>query len=91
MLHEYGFVHPRLQAMPKNRARFIIATHQGERVDWPVTIADSLRVPIQSVVDGKKVWTAVAQWLTLLAPPVQAIKAKKQARTTETTPVTDKL
>ena len=77
--------------MPEDRAGFIIATYQGEKVDWSVIIANSLRAAIQSVLDGKKVWTAVAQWLTLLAPPVQAIKAKKQARTTETTPVTDKL
>ena len=62
--------------MPKNRVGFIIATYKGVKVDWPVTIADSLRAAIQSVVDGKKVWTVVAPWLTLLAPPVPAIKRR---------------
>ena len=58
----------------------------GFKVDWPVIIADSLRVAIQSVVDGKKVWTAVAQWLTLLAPPVPTIKVKKWGRVADATP-----
>ena len=44
VLHEYGFMHPQPLAMPKNKARFIIATNQGEKVDWLVIIADSLRV-----------------------------------------------
>ena len=82
VLHEYGFIHPRPQVMPKNKAGFIVATYEGIRVDWPVITADSLRAAIQSIVDGKKVWTVVAQWLTLLAPPVLAIKDKKWARTT---------
>ena len=86
MLHEYGFVHPRPPAMPKIRAGFIIATYEGVKVDWPVIISVSLRVAIQSVVDGKKVWTAVAQWLTLLAPPLPEIKAKKRVRPVDAMP-----
>ena len=76
MLHEYGFVHPQPPAMPKNRVGFIIATYEGFSMDWLVIIDDSLQAAIQSVVDGKKVWTAVAQWLILLTPPVLGIKAK---------------
>ena len=55
VLHEYGFIHPRPQAMPQNRANFIIATYEGIRVDWPVIVADSLQAAIQSNVDGKEV------------------------------------
>ena len=40
---------------------------------------------LESVEDGNKVWTAVAQWLTLLVPPVEPVKTKKQIRVTETT------
>ena len=61
-------------------------TYEGVKVDWSVIIADSVRVAIQSVVDGKKVWTAVAQWLTLLAPPVPTIKVKKWGRVADATP-----
>ena len=71
--------------MPKDRARFIIATFDGLRVDWPVIIADSLQIRIVSVVDGKKAWCGLAQWLTLLVPPTRAIKPKKRARS-EITP-----
>ena len=72
--------------MPKNRCEFIIATYEGVQVDWPVIIADSLRATMQSVADGKKVWMAIAQWMTLLAPPVEPVKTKKWIRVTETTP-----
>ena len=49
-------------------------------------VANFLRASIHSVVDGKKAWTAVAQWLTLLVPPPLAIQARKRGRSTETTP-----
>ena len=48
--------------MPKNRANFIIPTYEGVQVDWSVIIADNLSAAIDSVKDGKKMWTAVAQW-----------------------------
>ena len=64
--------------MPKNRVGLIIATYEGVQVDWPVIIADSLSVAIDSVKDGKKMWTAVAQWLTLLALPVEPMQSKKR-------------
>ena len=54
VLLEYGFVHHRPLAMPKNRAGFIIATFEGIKLDWPVIVADALRAGIQAVVDGKK-------------------------------------
>ena len=38
--------------MSKNRAGFIIATFEGLKVNWPVIVADSIKVEIQSVVDG---------------------------------------
>ena len=86
VLHEYRFVHLDPPAMSKNRANFMIAKYEGVKVDWLVIIADSLRTAIQSVVDDKKVWTVVAQWLTLLALSVPTIKAKKQGRSTDATP-----
>ena len=55
--------------MLKNRANFIIATYEGVKVDLPVIVDDLLRASIQSVVDGKKAWGAVAQWLTLFSTP----------------------
>ena len=51
-------------------------------------IADGLSVAIISIKDGKKMWTVVAQWLTLLAPPVEPMKQRKRGRPTESTPKT---
>ena len=70
--------------MPKNKVGFTIATYQGVRVDWPIIVADYLSVAIDSMKGGKKVWMAVAQWLTLLAPLVELVPTKKKGRTTET-------
>ena len=88
VLHEFGHVYPRPPAMPRKRVSIIIATYEGVQVDWPVMIADGLSTAIDSVKgkDGRKMWTAVAQWLTLLAPPVEPIKAKKWGRSTDRTP-----
>ena len=36
VLHEYGFVHPRPSAIPKNKIGFIVARYEGVNVDWPV-------------------------------------------------------
>ena len=88
VLHEYGHVYPRPPAMPRNRAGLIIATYEGVQVDWPVMIADGLSATIVSIKDGKKMWTTVAQWLTLLAPPVEPMKQRKRGRPTESTPKT---
>ena len=41
-------------------------------------IADGLSATIASVKDGKKVWMVVAQWPTLLVPPVEPVKTKKR-------------
>ena len=73
--------------MPQNRAGLFIATYEGVKVDWPVLIADGLYVAIDSVrgKEGRKIWTAVSQWLTLLAPPVEPVKTTKRGRTTEGT------
>ena len=83
-------MYPRPPAMPRNRAGLIITTYEGIPVDWHVLIADGLRATIDSVrgKDDKKIWTVVAQRLTLLEPPVEPIKAKKQGRSTEGTPKT---
>ena len=72
--------------MPKNKAGCIIATYEGVKVDWLVIVADFLRAAIQSVVEGKKVWTVVPRWLTLLAPPMPTLKAKKRGRAADVTP-----
>ena len=90
VLHEYGHVYPRPPAMPRNRAGLIIATYEGVQVDWPVMITDGLSAAIDSIKgkDGKKMWTEVAQWLTLLAPLVEPIKPRKQGRLSESTPKT---
>ena len=80
MLLEYGFVHSRPLAIPKYRARFVIATYEGLNVDWVTIITECLKSAIQSVAEGKKSWMGVAQWLTLLVSPVLAIKPKKRDR-----------
>ena len=71
--------------MPKYRARFVIAAYEGLKVDWVAIITECLKDAIESLVEGKKSWTGIAQWLTLLVPPVLTIKSKKRGRH-ETTP-----
>ena len=53
-------------------------------------IANCLCAAIDSVrgKEGRKIWTAVSQWLTLLAPPVEPVKTTKRGRSTEGTPKT---
>ena len=90
VLHEYGHVYSRPPSMPQNRADLIIATYEGVKVDWPVLIADGLCAAIESVrgKEGRKIGTAVAQWLTLLAPPIEPVRTIKRGRTSEGTPKT---
>ena len=88
VLHEYGHVYPRPPVMPKNRAGMIIATYEGVKVDWPVLIADGLCMAIDMVrgkdgKEGRKLWHAVAQWITLLVPPVETVQPKKRPRVSE--------
>ena len=74
--------------MPQNRVGLVIATYEGVKVDWPVLIAACLCAAIDSVrgKEGRKIWTAVSQWLTLMAPLVEPIKTTKRGRSTEGTP-----
>ena len=65
---------------PKYRVGFVIATYEGLKVDWTTIIAVCIRCGIASLVDGKKAWIVLAQWLTLLVPLVLAIKPKKRSR-----------
>ena len=76
--------------MPQNQAGLVIATYEGVKVDWPILIADGLCAAIESVrgKEGRKIWTAVAQWLALLAPPVEPVKPTEGGRATEGTPKT---
>ena len=74
--------------MPQNQAGMIIATYEGIKVDWPVLIADGLCAAIDTVrgkdgKEGRKIWHAVTQWLTLLVPPVEAVQTKKRTRTAD--------
>ena len=41
-------------------------------------VPECLKSAIESVAEGKKSWTGVAQWLTLLVPPVITTKPKKR-------------
>ena len=54
-------------------------------MDWVAIITECLKDAIESLVEGNKSWAGVAQWLTLLVPPVLTIKPKKRGRP-ETTP-----
>ena len=80
VLHEYGHVYSRSPSMPQNRAGLIIATYEGVKVDWPVLIADGLCATIEFVKgkEGRKIGTVVAQWLTLLAPPIEPVRTMKR-------------
>ena len=82
---EYGFVNPRPPAIAKCRAGFVIATYEGLQVDWLHFITEGLKDAIRNLVDGKKSWAGIAQWLTVLVPPILPIKQKKRGRQ-ETTP-----
>ena len=77
VLLEYGFVHPRPPAIPKYRAGFVIAAYEGLKVDWLYFITEGLKDAIIDLVEGKKPWAGIAQWLTVLVPPVLSIIPKK--------------
>ena len=77
---EYGFVHPRPLAIPKYRGGLVITAYEGLQVDWLHFITEGLKDAIRNLVDGKKSWAGVAQWLTVLVPPVLPIKQKKRGR-----------
>ena len=66
--------------MPKYRAGFVIATYEGLKVDWLYFITEGLKDAIGDLVGGKKPWASIAQWLTVLVPPVLSIKPKKRGR-----------
>ena len=85
ILLEYGFMHPRPPAIPKYRAGFVIAAYEGLKIDWLYFITKGLKDAIGDLVGGKKPWAGIAQWLSVLVPPVLSIKPKKRGRQ-ETTP-----
>ena len=91
VLHEYGHVCSRPPSMPQNRDDLIIATYEEVKVDWPVLIADSLCAAIEFVrgKEGRKIGTAVAQWLTLLAPPIEPVKTTKRGEADGRNPEND--
>ena len=82
---KYGFVHPPPPAIPKYRAGFVITAYEGMRVDWLHFITEGLKDAIGNLVDGKKSWAGIAQWLIMLVPPILPIKKNKRGRQ-ETTP-----
>ena len=84
-LMEYGFVNPRPAAIAKYRAAIVIATFEGLQVDWLHFITEGLKEAIKHLVEGKKPWAGISQWLTVLVPPVSPIKHKQRSRQ-ETTP-----
>jgi hypothetical protein len=84
-LMEYGFVNPRPPAIAKYRAAIVIATFEGLQMDWLHFITEGLKEAIKHLVEGKKPWAGISQWLTVLVPPTSPIKHKKRSRQ-ETTP-----
>ena len=74
---EYGFVNPRPPTIAKYQARFVIATYEGLQVDWLHFITTGLKDAIRNLVEGKKPWAGIAQWLTVLVPSILPIKQKK--------------
>ena len=85
---EYGFVHHRPPAIPKYRAGFVNAAYEGLKVDWLHFIIEGLKDAIENLVESKKSWAGISQWLTMLVPPILSIKQKKRGRQ-EATPEKD--
>ena len=83
--HDNGFVNSGPPAIAKYRVACVIATYEGLQVDWLHFITEGLKEAIKNLVEGKKPWARIAQWLTVLVPPVLPIKQKKRSRL-ETTP-----
>ena len=54
-------------------------------MDWLHFITEGLKEAIRNLVEGKKSWAEIAQWLTVLVPLILPIKQKKRGRQ-ETTP-----
>ena len=63
--------------MPKNKARFIIATYEGEKIDWGYITTATLQAHLVAIKGGKAMIPIIAQWLTLLCPMSLAIRGRK--------------
>ena len=74
---EVGFVTPRFYGMPKKRARFIIATYEGETFDWGLLSAEALLWGAQK---GKPMKTIFARWLSILFPRQSSENRQEERR-----------
>ena len=63
--------------MPKQRARFIIATYEGETIDWGLIIGVALREQVHGVRQGKPMKPIFAQWLSILCPRPVATQGRQ--------------
>ena len=80
VLLEYGFVHSRPPSIPKYRAEFVIAAYEALIIYWLYFITEGLKDAIGDLVGDKKPWAGIAQWMTVLVPPVLPIKPKRRGR-----------
>ena len=78
-------MHSRPPTTPKYRAGFVIGAYEGLSIDWLYFIIKGLKDAIGDLVGGKKPWSDIAEWLTVVVPPVLPIKPKKRGHQ-ETTP-----
>ena len=67
---EVAFVTQRFYSMPKKRAGFIIATYEGEKIDWGLLSAEAPLEHFSGIQQkGKMMKTIIARWLAVLFPP----------------------
>ena len=55
--------------MPKHKARVVLATYEGTKVDWGTVAGAALREGLHTFQDGKKLRPIIHQYLTILYPP----------------------
>ena len=68
-LLEVGCVHTNAYGMPKQKAGIVIATFQGQAIDWGVITGPTLREGLHAFQTGKKLRPIILQYLIVLFPP----------------------
>ena len=67
-LLEVAFVSPRFYCMPKQRAAFIIATYEGDTIDWGYLNGEAPWNQMKRVQNNKPMKPIFGRWLMVLYP-----------------------
>ena len=65
-LLEVGCLHTNMYGMPKQKLGLIIATFEGQSIDWGVITGPTVREGIHAFQAGKKLCPIIQQYLTIL-------------------------